>query len=174
MTEEQYLLAFERWWSIYPRKVSKGNARKAWLKLVKGMNEKDLEDFTIKLVGATDSQIRWHKKQLDQDKWAPDWKHPATWLNGEDWMNVLDDMAKEGKAKGVVEPCSIPGCIALQHGPSFQYCSYHLSFDEHGRMRDGLLADEMRHYYQQHKEIHGLTGHEAAKWIRQQKMGVGK
>lgn len=69
---------FDRFWSVYPRKVGKGEARKVWAKLRKqGINPEEL------IAGA----IRYR----DDPKRKPDFtKHPGPWLNAERWTDQLE------------------------------------------------------------------------------------
>ena len=80
MVQKEYDQAvFDRFWSVYPRKVAKGDARKAFNKVIK----------TVPLHVLIDS-VEKHKKseQWKDPKFIP---HPATWLNGERWE---DDVTK--------------------------------------------------------------------------------
>lgn len=64
---------FAAFWAAYPNKVSKGHARKAWLKAVRD--------------GADPAQITVAAEKF-RDKPGRDPRftaHPATWLNGERW-----------------------------------------------------------------------------------------
>lgn len=69
---------FDRFWSVYPRKVGKGEARKAWARLRKrGVDPEEL------IAGA----IRYR----DDPKRKPDYtKHPGPWLNAERWTDQLE------------------------------------------------------------------------------------
>lgn len=69
---------FDRFWSVYPRKVGKGEARKVWAKLRKqGIDPEEL------IAGA----IRYR----DDPKRKPDFtKHPGPWLNAERWTDQLE------------------------------------------------------------------------------------
>lgn len=68
---------FNRFWATYPRKVSLGEAEKAWAKI-----EPD-DELTEQIVGAVvlakakDSRFR-------EERFTP---HPATWLNDKSWLN---------------------------------------------------------------------------------------
>jgi hypothetical protein len=67
--------AFGEFWKAYPRKISKGAARKAWDKAIK---KTDAATITV---GAT----RFAAERKGQDpQYTP---HPATWLNGERWAD---------------------------------------------------------------------------------------
>ncbi len=69
---------FPKFWSIYPRRVGKEQARKAWAKL------KADDDLLARILKAVEEQKRsegWKDVQ-----YIP---HPATWLNGHRWEDEL-------------------------------------------------------------------------------------
>ena len=159
MTENDYLEGFDRFWAMYPRKVSKGSAKKTWLKLVKGYEKEDFDQFTTKIIRAVDSQVR--RKKRDGDESLTYWKHPATWLNGECWLDDVGDISE--KPKQHLSKCLY--CDREVHGPSFNRCQYHLGVDEKGRLTHSF-ADEMRDYARRHPEVLKLKGKEAVEWIK--------
>lgn len=63
---------FEEFWKAYPRKVSKGAARKAWRS---AMRKVDPATVIRCVLSAT-----WKHNEYDP--------HPATWLNGERWLDT--------------------------------------------------------------------------------------
>lgn len=63
---------FERFWSAYPRKVSKGAARKAWRLAVRKVSPDAILSAVL--------SVTWKHSEYDP--------HPATWLNGERWLDV--------------------------------------------------------------------------------------
>lgn len=67
--------AFDDFWTAYPRKVGKGQARKAWTKAVKTTAPE------VILAGAQ----RYARERQGQDQQYT--AHPATWLNGERWTD---------------------------------------------------------------------------------------
>lgn len=69
---------FPEFWAIYPRKISKGAAIKAW----NGATKKATPDAIISGLKARASTIA-----AADPKFTP---HPATWLNGERWADDLD------------------------------------------------------------------------------------
>lgn len=86
---------FDEFWSVYPRKVGKGHARKAWEKAIQKTSP------TTIIAGAT-------KYRDDRHRDPQFTAHPSTWLNGERW----DDQPTETKQTGPVtimdqytEPC---------------------------------------------------------------------
>ena len=72
---------FESFWSMYPKKIAKANARKAWLKL-----KVDGPLYTEIMKG-----LALHKKSRDwikdEGQFIP---HPATWLNGRRWEDEVE------------------------------------------------------------------------------------
>lgn len=66
---------FEYWWKQYPRKVAKGNARKAFEKALKNASADEIIQGLM-------SQLTYYSS-LDS-QFIP---HPATWLNGERWSD---------------------------------------------------------------------------------------
>jgi len=67
---------FEKFWAAYPRKVSKGDAERAFKKL---KPDADLLETILKAVEAQKGGEAWCK---DGGQYIP---HPATWLNGKRW-----------------------------------------------------------------------------------------
>lgn len=66
---------FEEWWVLYPKKVGKGYARKAY--------EKALEKRThAELMAAADVFAK--ECIYKEGRFIP---HPSTWLNGERWLD---------------------------------------------------------------------------------------
>lgn len=69
---------FDRFWSLYPRKVGKGQAQAAWRAAAKKV------DPALIIEG-----LELHMPDLT-DKPAQFIPHPATWLNGERWADELE------------------------------------------------------------------------------------
>lgn len=68
--------SFEAWWPHYPKKVDKGQARKAFKAALKKV---DLDTLTE----AADTYAAWIEREGKQQFT----KYPATWLNAEAWAN---------------------------------------------------------------------------------------
>lgn len=67
---------FADFWSVYPRRIDKGHAEKAWHKLLK---------LDVDAQEVIDAAARFAAKVKDSDpKFIP---YPATWLNGERWAD---------------------------------------------------------------------------------------
>ncbi|AIN58736.1 hypothetical protein [Pseudomonas soli] len=71
---------FVRFWKLYPRKVGKANAEKAWSKL---KVDADLFERMTSALAAWAASPDWTK---DGGQFIP---HPATWLNGKRWDDEL-------------------------------------------------------------------------------------
>lgn len=69
---------FEEFWKLYPRKVGKGQAEKAWRAAAKKV------DGQVILEGL---QIHMEDLTGKAKEYCP---HPATWLNGERWADELE------------------------------------------------------------------------------------
>jgi hypothetical protein len=68
---------FEEWWRQYPRRVAKGAARKAFKRTL----AKKIASFDQLLNGA----MRYAAERHGEDPQFT--KHPASWLNGECWLD---------------------------------------------------------------------------------------
>ncbi|MEA4832379.1 MAG: hypothetical protein VB118_07165 [Oscillospiraceae bacterium] len=71
---------FERFWEHYPRKVSKGQAIKAWAKI----NPDD--SLTEKIITSVETAKKCDGR-FKEERFTP---HPATWLNGMEWENQYE------------------------------------------------------------------------------------
>src|SRR4030065_10220 len=99
-------MSFERFWSAYPRHVSKGAAQKAWEKL------KPDEEMTNRIILSISAQKSWRWKTEEmngslperQKKFVPDWKHPATWLNQACWDDEIPSIV-QARLEQVAEVC---------------------------------------------------------------------
>jgi len=71
---------FNRFWAAYPKKVSIGDAEKAWAKISPddALTERIIE--AVETAKEKDSRFR-------ERRFTP---HPATWLNRRDWENQYD------------------------------------------------------------------------------------
>lgn len=75
--------AFETWWPSYPKKVGKGQARKAF-RTAAGKISKDLSIVLDTLVTAS---LAYDKQEKAAGTESRFYKNPATWLNGECWAD---------------------------------------------------------------------------------------
>ena len=77
-------VAFDRFWAIYPRKVGKSAAEKAWAKI---KVTADLFDLMAASLAAWTLSTDWTK---DGGQFIP---HASTWLNGKRWEDELPQPA---------------------------------------------------------------------------------
>ncbi|MNC58236.1 hypothetical protein D3C75_1079500 [compost metagenome] len=83
------MVDFERFWSLYPRKVSKADAKKAWAKI---KVTADLFYLMAKSLAAWTVSTDWTK---DGGQFIP---HASTWLNGKRWEDELPAPAGASQA----------------------------------------------------------------------------
>ena len=99
---------FEDFWKLYPRRVAKKDALKAWLKLSPEQQEKAIKE------------IPQHSKcwcvECRQPHLIP---HPATWLNGWRFEDELDLPTPEIKTSNVVQIAKQKG-IEARRGESME------------------------------------------------------
>ena len=79
-------MSFETFWSMYPRKIAKGAALKAWLKLTP-------LDQQLAIDALPNHVKHWELKQTEKEYIC----YPATWLNGWRWMDEIDLTPKKEK-----------------------------------------------------------------------------
>lgn len=77
---------FETFWSMYPRKIAKGAALKAWLKLTP-------LDQQLAIDALPNHVKHWKLKQTEKEYIC----YPATWLNGWRWLDEIDLTPKKEK-----------------------------------------------------------------------------
>ena len=96
---------FEEWWSVYPRKIAKPNALRAYQVALK----KTTSDVLLSTVGKLAGE--WSGRSREELKFCP---HPATWLNGERWNDyvlsteALDAAIGEGSLEKIRSLTSVP------------------------------------------------------------------
>jgi len=81
---------FDLFWEHYPHKVSKGQAVKAWDKISPD------DDLEKKILLALSAQKKYRSEAKSTGEFVPPWKYPATWLNGQCW---LDEIPSHGALK---------------------------------------------------------------------------
>jgi len=82
MNAPKYPKDFEEFWKVYPRKVSKGVAFRAWVKL---KPDREFQEYIIK---AVKSHIEYWRKEGTEMVFIP---HPSTWLNGGRYEDELGE-----------------------------------------------------------------------------------
>jgi hypothetical protein len=90
---------FDQFWSIYPKKVAKGAAEKAWRKI---RPDGQLAGAIFAAVEKAKSNPSWRK---DGGQFIP---HPATWLNQRRWedepMTAVEPKHRRSSASTIVPP----------------------------------------------------------------------
>ena len=125
---------FERFWNLYPRKVSKGAALKAWAKLNPNLGEQILKAveqqklYRERVAKANNVLPKW------KQKFMPDWKHPATWLNQQCWLDEVPAMLETQHVKSITTcaDCEEEGCYPYK---GQRYCIKHYEEHAHGLKR---------------------------------------
>lgn len=79
---------FDDFWLMYPRRVAKKDAMKAWARMT-------IPDRVDALTALVDWRRVWRTKETD---FIP---YPATWLNGERWQDELPTVAASSHASHV-------------------------------------------------------------------------
>lgn len=74
-------LLFDEFWKLYPRKESKRQAKKAWLKLQPGQALFD------RIANALEYRCQTKEWLAEGGRYIP---HPATWLNGRRWEDEVN------------------------------------------------------------------------------------
>ena len=77
-TEQESIDHFEDFWSAYPRKIGKGNARRAFAKAMKNATIEEISSGLNRQLAALSSK---------EQQYIP---HASTWLNGERWNDEPD------------------------------------------------------------------------------------
>lgn len=83
--------AFDQWWQHYPRKKSKGAARMAFGRALKKADAASLIAGAMRYGAETDRQDPRYVK------------HPATWLNGECWVDQTDPQPASNGRSGALD-----------------------------------------------------------------------
>lgn len=76
-------MSFDEFWSIYPRKIAKGAARKAWNAAIK-------KAAPLDIIAGVSRYTASLSDQRTAKGWAPDICHPATFLNAERWNDCSE------------------------------------------------------------------------------------
>ena len=101
-------MAFDQFWSVYPRKKGKGAARKAFARI------RWTPDLWTRLMTA----LEWQTREWSDPRFIP---HPATYLNQERWDDEPDVAP---------EPCAWTGCDKMgsqEFRNGKRYCQNHIA-----------------------------------------------
>jgi len=95
LTNKSLLNAFDQFWKVYPKRKSKGQAEKAFLKI---NPDEQLLTKILESVEQAKKSAEWVK---EKGKYIP---HPATWLNAKGW---LDEDTEAHPLDGIVSDKTI-------------------------------------------------------------------
>lgn len=84
MTTEEM---FTKFYSVYPKKVAKGAAFKAFKKLDPS------EELLQEMIAAIAAQSRYRSEAAKANEFVAPWKHPATWITNECWEDEIKSHA---------------------------------------------------------------------------------
>lgn len=108
---------FESFWKLYPKKVAKGDARKAWLQTTK---IRPAIAVLLKAIYAARASKGWLK---DEGEYIP---YPATWLRQERWDDEYEvDLSRMDSPRGRV--CAYCGKTASGQVNGIWSCDPHAS-----------------------------------------------
>ena len=85
---------FEKFWEVYPKKKSKGQAEKAWNAI---KPDEQLVAIMIATIERAKKTADWQK---DGGQFIP---YPATWLRAKGWEDEFSQGEENGKRKSIVE-----------------------------------------------------------------------
>ena len=80
---------FDKFYSSYPLKKSKGQAKKTFMKLIEKMDSQAANDFTDNIINSLNLQATERTIRKNMGHWLPQLQHPSTWLNAEGWENDI-------------------------------------------------------------------------------------
>jgi len=93
--------AFHQFWKVYPKRLNKGQAEKAWKSL--NLDEQLLAEILRGIEQAKTSE-KWRK---DGGQFIP---YPATWLRAKGWLDEIDEKGeRNGGGKNGRHLAGIPG-----------------------------------------------------------------
>ena len=85
--KESILIKFDAFWDVYPRKVGKKKAEDAYKVALKKVHTSEVLAAAAMQYSMVTTDIKFCK-------------HPATWLNGECWNDVIDHVQPEASTPG--------------------------------------------------------------------------
>jgi len=102
---------FDDFWTVWPRKIAKAPAKKAWDKL-------NCDDIADTIIAAVERQVRfvWIGKER---KFIP---HPASWLNAGRWDDEVEMPDREYKSEAPPEDPTVPHAGLLGAAKAVNVC----------------------------------------------------
>ena len=114
MKEE--LEGFEEVWAAYPRKVGKGDAKRAWKKIGPDSELRKRMIETLKKMARCEQWTR------DGGQFIP---HPATWLNREGWEDEPEIAKAAPPPRQQLAPCADCDKEGVYPLGGSRYCAEH-------------------------------------------------
>jgi hypothetical protein len=84
---------FEEFWKVYPRKVGKGQARIAWRRAITSTSPKQIVEAAKLFAKSCVAEGK-------EEKFTP---HATTWLNGERWLDKVEEKKPVPACHGGIE-----------------------------------------------------------------------
>ncbi len=106
--------AFADFWALYPRRVAKQAAARAWARL------SDTDQIEA-LVGLVAWAVVWRHQAQQREEWLDFLPHPASWLNGRRWEDELP-----ARFRPMVDPKPVSQVVS-------QLCTPRVEMPEHVR-----------------------------------------
>ena len=103
---------FEEFWKAYPRKVGKGSARRAWLKI------KSPSAILEKIKNSLSWQINSLQWTKEGGQYIP---HPSTYLNQERWLDSIPGQEKKTGVKNTIDISIIKSRLVELLGPDYEF-----------------------------------------------------
>jgi hypothetical protein len=143
---------FDTFWSIYPSDLCGGSRNKGVKSKAKESWDKHVKD-PEKVIMAVQAQIRYDREALNKGEKPYRWPFAATYINQARWEVEIESHS-ELKQRHEAKFCAVDNCNEPTHGPRFSCCTYHLANEPDGRMRPGILVEELRNYAMTHTLNH--------------------
>lgn len=93
----QAAVSFDEFWQLYPRKVGKRDAQKAWARLTPAEQQAAVEAIPQHVT-------LWRRSNIER-QYVP---HPASWLNGARWEDEIDMPVERDKRGAVTQQAPRP------------------------------------------------------------------
>lgn len=106
---------FEKFWKVYPKHISKQEAKKAFLKAIKKV------DLDV-LINAVKKQSMWVQWQKDNHAFVP---HASTWLNQGRWEDeekVAEGQPEEHHPVEIMKKCPVCGSFDVATKGMYANC----------------------------------------------------
>ncbi len=118
--DERIATWFDAFWQLYPRKVAKASALKAWKKVLQGgaATSEAIKDEIMAALKLQLTSYSWRKSR----EFIP---HAATWLNGRRWEDESTTSRHSVESRHIAcDKCGDSGLVMVGFGiDEFRRCS---------------------------------------------------